>query len=190
MKVILRSDIDSLGKIGELVNVKPGYARNYLVPQGFAYVATPGALRRFEEEKLQLVSAAERERGRALALKARIEGHSYRVDMKTGEQGRLYGSVTAQTIADLLHEAGIEIDRRRIKLEQPIKALGEFKVPIKLYGEITASAGVVVADADAHVRAAIEAEVAAAEALARGEVPAAQPAVEAEAETGDGAEEA
>jgi large subunit ribosomal protein L9 len=170
MKVILRTDIDSLGKIGELVSVKPGYARNYLVPKGFAYMATPGALRRFEEEKHQLVSAAERERGRAEALKARIEGHTYKVEMKTGEQGRLYGSVTAQTIAELLREAGIEIDRRRIKLEQPIKALGEFQVPIKLYGEISASAKVFVSDADAHVRAAIEAEVAAAEALARGEV--------------------
>jgi len=174
MKVILRSDIDSLGKIGELVNVKPGYARNYLVPQGFAYVASPGALRRFEEEKKQLISAGERERNRAEALKARIESRVYQVDMKTGEQGRLYGSVTAQTITDLLHDAGVEIDRRRIKLEQPIKALGEFQVPIKLYGDISAFAKVVVADADAHVRAAIEAEVAAAEALARGEVPAHQ----------------
>jgi large subunit ribosomal protein L9 len=172
MKVILRTDIDNLGKIGELVSVKPGYARNYLVPQGFAYTATPGALRRFEEEKLQLVSAAERERSRADALRARIESHQYKVEMKTGEQGRLYGSVTAQTIADLLHVAGIEIDRRRIRLDQPIKALGEFFVPIKLYGDISAQARVLVTDADALVRAAIEAEVAASEALARGEVPA------------------
>lgn len=172
MKVILRTDIDNLGKIGELVTVKPGYARNYLVPQGFAYLATPGALRRFEEEKQQLVTAAERERGRAEALRARIEGREYKVEMKTGEQGRLYGSVTAQTIADLLHEAGIEIDRRRIRLDQPIKALGQFFVPIKLYGDISAQAKVQVTDADALVRASIEAEVAAAEALARGEVPA------------------
>lgn len=176
MKVILRTDIDSLGKIGELVNVKPGYARNYLVPQGYAYLATAGALRRFQEEKNQLVTAAERERARAVALKGRIEGHSYKVEMKTGEQGRLYGSVTAQTIADLLREAGIEIDRRRIKLEQPIKALGQFQVPIKLYGEISATAAVLVSDADAHVRASIEAEVAAAEAAARGETVAPPPA--------------
>jgi len=182
MKVILRTDIDNLGKIGELVSVKPGYARNYLVPQGFAYLATPGALRRFEEEKQQLVSAAERERGRAEALKGRIEGHTYKVDMKTGEQGRLYGSVTAQTIADLLHEAGIEIDRRRIRLDQPIKALGEFFVPIKLYGDISANAKVLVNDADAPVRAAIEAEVAAAEALARGEVPTPPAAADEESE--------
>jgi large subunit ribosomal protein L9 len=185
MKVILRTDIDNLGKIGELVTVKPGYARNYLVPQGFAYLATPGALRRFEEEKQQLVTAAERERGRAQALKNRIESHSYKVDMKTGEQGRLYGSVTAQTIADLLHEAGIEIDRRRIRLDQPIKALGEFFVPIKLYGDISANAKVLVNDADAPVRAAIEAEVAAAEALARGEVPA-KPAAPADEESEEG----
>lgn len=167
MKVILRSDIENLGNIGDHVNVKPGYARNYLIPQGLAYKATPGALRRFEEEKSQLLAAADRERNRAENLKGRIEAQQYRVEVKTGEQGRLYGSVTASNIAALLAEAGIEIDRRRIRLEQPIKALGEHDVPIRLYGEVTAIAKVEVIDAEAHVRAAIEAEVAAAEAAER-----------------------
>jgi large subunit ribosomal protein L9 len=189
MKVILRTDIENLGNIGELVAVKDGYARNYLLPQGMAYEATPGALRRFEEEKKQLLAAADRERSRAEALKGRIEAQKYRVEVKTGEQGRLYGSVTAANITDLLSEAGIEIDRRRIRLEQPLKALGEHKVEIRLYGDVTAVAVVDVIDAEAHIRAAIEAEVAAAEAAEREEAEAQRAARQAAREAAEGDDE-
>jgi large subunit ribosomal protein L9 len=185
MKVILRTDIEKLGTIGDLVTVKDGYARNYLVPQGHAYVADKGSLRRFEEEKKRLLSAADRERNRAEALKGRIEAQGYSIEVKTGEQGRLYGSVTAQNIADLLSEAGIQIDRRRIQLETPIKELGEHEVPVKLYGDIAAMARVTVIDSEAHVRAAIEAEIEAIEAAERAERDAARAAAQARAEAED-----
>lgn len=186
MKVILRTDIEKLGTIGDLVSVKDGFARNFLLPQGHAYAADKGSLRRFEEEKKRLLSAADRERARAVALKGRIEAQGYNVEVKTGEQGRLYGSVTAQNIADLLHEAGIEIDRRRIQLEMPIKALGEHEVPVKLYGDIAAIAKVTVVDADAHVRAAIEAEIAAIEEAERLEREAARAARKSQDSETDG----
>ncbi len=177
MKVILRTDVEKLGKIGAVVEVKPGYARNYLVPQGFAYIADKGSLRRFEEEKKQLMSEADRSRTRALALKERIESQELSIAVKTGDKGRLYGSVTAHNVADLLKEVGLDIDRRRIMLEVPIKALGTFELPIKLYGDIQAMVRLSVVDADAGLRAALEAEIAAAEAAERGELP---PTIEVE----------
>ncbi len=154
MKVILRTEIEKLGKIGDVVSVKPGYARNYLVPQGHAYVADKGNLRRFEEEKRQLLARADNERTRAEALKERIEERNYTIEVKTGEKGRLYGSVTSQNIAELLDRAGFEVDKRRVVLEQPIKSLGLFEVPVKLYGDVQAVAKVFVLDAEAHLHEA------------------------------------
>ena len=188
MKVILRTDVEKLGKIGTIVEVKPGYARNYLIPQGFAYLADRGSLRRFEEEKKQLMSEADRSRSRAEALKERIESQEYTIAVKTGDKGRLYGSVTAHNVADLLKEAGLDIDRRRIMLEVPIKRLGAFELPIKLYGDIQAIVRLNVEDADAGLRAALEAEIEAAEAAERGELPPTEEAEEApdgEAEEAD-----
>ena len=196
MKVILRTDIENLGSIGEIVNVKPGYARNYLLPQGYAYVADKGNLRRFEDEKMKLMATSDRESTRAEALKTRIEAQSYLIEAKTGDQGRMYGSVTSRNIAALLEESGIEIDRRRIVLETPIKTLGDFEIPIKLYGSIQAKVKLSIIDGEAHIRAAIEAEVAASEAAERGEVvktekpegnqeQPAEPDVEPEAEEAD-----
>ena len=173
MKVILRTDIENLGTIGQIVNVKPGFARNYLLPKGHAYLADKGSLRRFEDEKQKLMATSDREATRAEALKGRIEAQSYLIVAKTGEQGRMYGSVTSRNIAALLEEAGIEIDRRRIVLETPIKTLGDYEIPVKLYATIQAKVKLSIIDGEAHVRAAIEAEVAAAEAAESGETPAA-----------------
>jgi large subunit ribosomal protein L9 len=164
MKVILRTDIEKLGTIGDVVDVKPGYARNYLLPQGFAYLADKGSLKRFEEEKKRLTETASRERNKATDLKTKLEEQLLTVEVKTGDQGRLYGSVTAKNIAELLEKAGCPVDRRHIRMETPIKALGDFQVPVKLYGDITATVKVTVIDAEADIRAAIEAEIAAAEA--------------------------
>jgi large subunit ribosomal protein L9 len=193
MKVILRTDIEKLGTIGDVVNVKPGFARNYLLPQGYAYLADKGSLKRFEEEKKRLTDTASRERGKAEELKAKLEEQKLTVEVKTGDQGRLYGSVTAKNIAELLEAASIPVDRRHIRMETPIKALGDFEVPIKLYGDITATVKVSVIDAEADIRAAIEAEIAALEAAEAAEEAAARGDVaesdEAPAEVADEASE-
>ncbi len=124
MKIILRTDIEHLGKVGDIVSVKPGYARNYLMPQGMAYLADKGSLKRFEDEKRKLLGAADREMNKALALKARLEAGTYVAKVKVGSEGRLYGSVTTHQIAELIQVAGIEIERRTIIQERPIKTLG------------------------------------------------------------------
>ncbi len=139
MKVILRQDMDRLGKAGEVVSVKDGYARNYLIPRQLAYAATPGNLRRFEEEKKRMMLQSEREKRHAETLAKELEKASCTISMAVGEEDKLFGSVTSQDIAEALKEKGIEIDRRKIQLEEPIKALGIYTVPVKLHPEVTAN---------------------------------------------------
>ncbi|MCA9782241.1 MAG: 50S ribosomal protein L9 [Calditrichaeota bacterium] len=191
MKIILRSEIEHLGKVGDIVSVKPGYARNYLMPQGLAYLADRGSLKRFEDEKRQLLSAAEREMAKAEALKARLEAGSYVAKVKVGNEGRLYGSVTNHQIADLVHEAGFDIERRNIVLERPVKTLGTHDVHVKLYGSMHAVIKLIVMDMEAEVKAAIEAEIAAIEAAEEAERVARQAARQAAAngEDEDGQDE-
>lgn len=137
MQVILRERMDNLGAPGTLVDVKPGYARNYLIPKGFAYEATPANIRQIEREQ-QDVSAREAAtlsdaRNRASSL----EGISLTFHARAGQEGKLFGSITSGDIADQLQkERGIEVDRRAIELDEPIKALGVFSIPVRLHSQV------------------------------------------------------
>lgn len=133
VEVILRRDVADLGLAGELVNVRPGYARNYLVPQGIALVATEGNRRRFEEERRQVEQSAEREREAAQQLAAELEGRAVQFVRRASEGGRLFGSVTAADIADELEKEGVSVDRRLIRLDDPIKDLGVHAVPVRVH---------------------------------------------------------
>ncbi|WP_420439125.1 50S ribosomal protein L9 [Candidatus Palauibacter sp.] len=144
VEVILRKDIADLGLAGEMVNVRPGYARNYLIPQGMALVATEGNRKRFEEERRQVEESAEREREAAQALAGELEGRTMSFVRRASEGGRLFGSVTAADIADELEKEGLSVDRRAIRLDDPIKDLGEHEVPVRLHMDIEPSVKVSV----------------------------------------------
>lgn len=149
MQVILMKEMENLGEVGDVVDVKPGYARNYLVPRGFAIRATKSNLARIEEEREHLVAAAEREIEKATALAGEIEGQSLNFPVRAGEEGKLFGSVSTSDIADALAEKGIEIDRRTVQLAEPIKQLGTYKIPIRLSAEVQPEVTVwVVAEED------------------------------------------
>ena len=147
VQVILKKDVADLGHAGDLVTVKPGYARNYLIPQGMAFLATEGNLRRFEEERRQIEQAAERDRENATEMAGRLEGQSLTFKVRAGEEGRLFGSVTSADIADSLAAEGLDVDRRIIRLEDPIKELGVYDVTIRLHADVEPTIKVwVVAD--------------------------------------------
>jgi large subunit ribosomal protein L9 len=137
MKVILRKDSEKLGHVSEVVTVKDGYARNYLIPRGIAYEATDGSLRQLEEENKQQSRRVDKEHIQAEAIAANLEKVSITIKMKVGEEEKLFGSVTAQMIADALLEKEIPLDKRQIELEEPLKALGIYDVPVKLAGGVT-----------------------------------------------------
>jgi large subunit ribosomal protein L9 len=136
MKVILRKNSDKLGNISEVVSVKNGYARNYLIPRGIAYEATEGSLRQLEEERKQQSRFVDKERKQAETLAVQLEKISITIKMKVGEEDKLFGSVTSQMIADALVEKEITLDKRHIELEEPLKALGIYDVPVKLAGGV------------------------------------------------------
>lgn len=137
MKVILRKDVDTLGKVGDVINVKDGYARNYLIPRSIAYVATDSSVKALEEEKKQEARRVEKERKSSEALAGDLEKTSVTIKMKVGEDDKLFGSVTSQMIADALKEKSINIDKRQIELEDTLKSLGIFDVNVKLPGGVT-----------------------------------------------------
>ena len=137
MKIILRKDVEKLGKIGEVVNVKDGYARNYLIPNDMAFVAKAGAVRRVEIEKIQRANQAEKTKIAAAALASKIADLDLSVSMKVGEENKLYGSVTSQIIAARISELGYAVEKSHIILDEPIKALGVFDVKIKLHPEVS-----------------------------------------------------
>ncbi len=136
MQVILRKDFETLGRLGETVTVKPGYARNYLIPQGIVYPATKAHLARVEEEKRLAGRRDLKERRAAGDVSAKLEGLRVIASVQVGEEDRMFGSVTAADIADLIKERGVEIDRRKIQLEEPIRHLGEYQIPIRLHREV------------------------------------------------------
>jgi large subunit ribosomal protein L9 len=138
MELILRENVDNLGKAGELVRVKPGYARNFLLPRGLAYEATEGNKKRIAGEQKAKQARAAQERSEAEALAGRIGQASVTLTGKAGEEGKLFGSITAQDIAGALAAQGIQVDKRRIDLDQPIKTLGFHSVPVKLHSDVTA----------------------------------------------------
>ncbi len=137
MKVILADDVRGLGHRGDTVTVKPGYARNYLFPQGFAYEATAANVRRLAEEKKKYDEKTLHEKVGAEAVAKQIEGLTVVINKKAGEGDVLYGSVTPTEIADALAQRGVEVDRRRIELAEPIKRLGEHRVHIRLHRDVT-----------------------------------------------------
>lgn len=138
MKVILRQNYEKLGNIGEVVDVKDGFARNYLIPRNIAYRATDGNLKALEEEKKQLARKEEKAAKEAEKIAAQLASASLTITMKVGEDDKLFGAVTSQMIADALTEKGFTIDKRIIELEEPIKTLGIFEVPVKLHSKVTA----------------------------------------------------
>jgi len=137
MKIILRQDHEKLGKLGDIVDVKDGYARNFLIPRNIAYSANEGNIRALEEEKKQHVDRQKKGLRRAEKLSAELEKVSITLKMKVGEDEKLFGSVTNQMIADDLKEKGIIVDRRSIEIEEPIKALGIYTVNIKLHTNVS-----------------------------------------------------
>lgn len=139
MKVILRKNFDQLGKIGDLVDVKDGYARNFLLPRQVAYIATKGNIRALEEEKQQLAKKEVKELDAAKTLATELENVSITIPVKVGEEDKIFGSVTSQMISEALKEKSYEIDKRKIDLAEPIKALGIYTVNVKLHNEVTAN---------------------------------------------------
>ena len=136
MKVILRKDVENLGIMGEVVTVKTGYARNYLIPREMAYTATPGAMKALEVEKKQWVKRQAQEKSAAEILAGQLSELQVSVSMKVGEEGKLYGSVTSQMIADELTLRGYNIDKRNVLIDEPIRSLGVFDVRVKLHHEV------------------------------------------------------
>ena len=149
MKVILADDIRGLGHRGDTVTVKPGYARNYLFPQGVAYEATAANVRKLSEEKKKYDEKMLREKGVASGVASKVDGMTVVIAKKAGEEGHLYGSVTASEIADALAAKGIEVDRRRVELAEPIRRLGVHTVHVRLHRDVTATLNVDVQAAGA-----------------------------------------
>jgi large subunit ribosomal protein L9 len=139
MKVILRQDYENLGKSGEIVKVKPGFARNYLLPKKIAYPALPNFVRMLEEENRQKQMRQRKEKKQAQELAEKLNSVSVTISASVGEEDKMFGSITSQDIAAALKEQNYDIDRRKIVLEEPIKALGIYSVPIKLYSEVEAN---------------------------------------------------
>ena len=144
MKVILRQDMDELGLEGDIVDVTKGYARNYLIPKSIAVEATPQNIKTFQLQNKKIEARRLKAQEQAERLREKMEGLVITFLHKAGEEGKLYGSVTSMDIASQMEAQGIVIDRRKVVLEKPIKALGEFQVPVKIYPGVTGSLKVIV----------------------------------------------
>ncbi len=138
MEVILREDVQSLGKAGQLVKVKPGYARNFLLPRGLAFEATAGNKKRIEAEAKARATKANAEKAASEQLAARLGSITLAMRGKAGEEGKLFGSITAQDIADALAAEGFSVDKRKLELEHPIKTVGFHSVMVRLQAEVHA----------------------------------------------------
>jgi large subunit ribosomal protein L9 len=144
MKVILKQDVEKLGKAGDIVKVAPGYGRNYLIPRRIAMEATPGNIKIVEMERIAHARRDQREKESASLLAGEIVKLTVTLQRKTGEGGSLYGSVTALDIADFLTHHKIDVDKRKIQLEEPIKTVGEYQVPVRLHRDVSVPIRVVV----------------------------------------------
>jgi large subunit ribosomal protein L9 len=145
MEVILREDITNLGTRGQVVKVAPGYARNFLIPKKLAVTATESNKKIVEQERQSHLRKEAKLQVEAQDLAKLMTGVSVTISQKAGENDQLFGSVTSKDVADALAAKGFTIDRRKIQLDEPIKSLGEFKVPVKLHKDVTAEVTVVVA---------------------------------------------
>ena len=139
LQVILQSDIAKLGQSGELVRVKPGFARNYLIPRGLAASATAASVNRLAHEKGIALAKAEKVKKEAAALAAKIEGTVVRLTLRAGEGDRVFGAVSAKEIEASLKAAGFTLDKKALQLAEPIKSLGTHAVVVKLHSEVTAT---------------------------------------------------
>ena len=137
MEVILREHVDNLGKRGEIVKVADGYARNYLLPRKLALPATDGNRKHVERERKIMESREAEEKGQAEAMGVRLAAIDITIARRVGETDQLYGSVTSADIVELLKEKGFDVDRRKLILPEPIKAIGDHDVPLKLHREVT-----------------------------------------------------
>ncbi len=139
MQIILTQDVDNLGKAGELVSVRPGYGRNYLVPRGFAVSATVRNKNRLDHEKALIERKVAKERASATEIATRINGMTLQFERVVGEDEKLFGSVTSRDIADQLKRANVDIDHRLIQLDHPVKALGKYEVAVRLAAGVIAN---------------------------------------------------
>jgi len=144
VKVILRKDIATLGDAGEVVDVKNGYANNYLIPQGMALRATEGTLKALETERKQQARKIEQQRIAAREVADKVQQLNLKVLAKAGESGKLFGTVTSGDIAEALSNEGVSVDRRKISLESPIKTLGAYEVGVKLFMDVSATLKITV----------------------------------------------
>ncbi len=144
MKVILREDVESVGQAGDTVEVKDGYGRNFLIPRNLAIPATQGNVKAIDEVRKQRDIRVKKRRKAAEVIKDRIERVQLRIAVMVGEEDRLFGSVTNNDVAKMLETEGITVDKRAIELEEPIKALGMYSVPVKLEKDVTAHAKLLV----------------------------------------------
>jgi large subunit ribosomal protein L9 len=136
MEVILKEDIASLGKIGEVVRVRDGYARNYLLPRGLVLLANKKNIKTFEHQKKLVADQKQKTMRRAQAVADELAGVALTIRMRTGEEGKLFGSVTNIQIEKALKAKGINVDRRKIHLDEPIKTLGDYEIPIRLSADL------------------------------------------------------
>ena len=139
MKLLLKEDVDGLGYCGEEVEVKDGYGRNFLIPKGKALLATPNNLKAFNHQKRIVQAKVKKVTGIAQEVADKISAATIQIKKKMGDGGKMFGAVTAQEISDLLKAKGIDIDRRKIQIQEPIKKAGEYSIPVKLHPEVTAA---------------------------------------------------
>ena len=144
MKLLLKEDVDGLGLCGDEVEVKDGYGRNFLIPKGKALLATPNNLKAFNHQKRIVQVKVKKATAIAQGVADEISKATLQIKKKTGEGGKMFGSVTGQEISHLLKAKGIEIDRRKIQIQEPIKKAGEFTIPVKLHPEITGQIKLIV----------------------------------------------
>ncbi|MBN1638702.1 MAG: 50S ribosomal protein L9 [Ignavibacteriales bacterium] len=136
MKVILRKNFDKLGEIGDIVDVKDGYAQNYLIPRQIAYLATASGIKALQEEKKQSSKRELKDLAQAQKIAAELEKVSITIPVKVGEEDKIFGSVTTQMIADSLKEKGFDVDKKKIEITEPIKALGIYNISVKLHSKV------------------------------------------------------
>ena len=160
MKLLLKEDVDGLGFCGDEVEVKDGYGRNFLIPKGKALLATPNNLKAFNHQKRVVQGKVTKVIAAAKEVADEIAKVTCMVKKKVGDTGKMFGSVTAQEISDLLKAQGVEVDRRKIQIAEPIKKVGEYKIPVKLHSEVTAEIKLVVEGEQEAAEAAAPAETA------------------------------
>jgi large subunit ribosomal protein L9 len=139
IQVILQQDVDKLGKSGELVRVRPGFARNFLLPRELAVPATSTAVRRIEHEKVVALAKAEKGKKEAREIAAKIDALTIKITLKAGEDGKLFGSVTTKDLENAVKAQGLTVDRKSLKLAEAIKQVGSYSVPVKLVSDVTAT---------------------------------------------------